>query len=717
MQQEQQPSRAVAEAAAVTPAQATADEQHQHQQPQPATSAARTTTARDHDEEQWALRYIYPTAGGRAHDPRNNSIPIVTQDANGPCSLVALSNILLLRGGSLTISPPDRPAVDFSYLSRSLAELFFTQERPRSEGEADDWQRTLTQALDILPTTRHGLDVNVDFRSPTAFHPPHSAQLALFRLFGIRLVHGWLPDPADRPTYEALVPSSRANLASDDSPGPSTSVEEEEWRLGSDYDAVIQRLVAAQDLAGSFADLNVNPEGRADEGPRNEITAEDALADQVGQTTLHDPVATPSSGSVVKAEFVAPAPAVALLVDPEAPAGSQAIPSESPAVASSSAERSTSASVNKQADPGPAISSLSEPTTAPPQSDPDTWTPTQKQMVQDALHIRAFLEANPTQLSVYGLFALASALRPGELCALFRNMHLSCLYRRREDEGGEARLDGGGGPLPNEHSAGPPHQARREQQHLSAPTPYLFTLVTDAILAREHPQIVWESLEDVHGSAGGFYDAQFRRVEIGEQERRTRRQAQDHDLQQRPDGAEASARTDGREDASGLLAHAHDVPEGFWDPVVPGTDEGAYESTASARRYPPHSMGGPDMGDADYALAYQLQQEEREAADRRAARRAAREREMERQQERSGSETHAPRYHSGGTYASEPGSGPVGPGSEGPGQSDSAAATALAGAHEDLGISAGGSGGGRKASGKKSAGKGGKGDKEKCIVM
>ncbi|KAK0518047.1 hypothetical protein OC842_007916, partial [Tilletia horrida] len=67
-------------------------------------------------------------------------------------------------------------------------------------------------------------------------------------------------------------------------------------------------------------------------------------------------------------------------------------------------------------------------------SPPETWTPAQRALVHSPLHIRSFLESHPTQLSVYGLFALAAALRPGKLYAFFKNTHLSCLYRRREEE-------------------------------------------------------------------------------------------------------------------------------------------------------------------------------------------------------------------------------------------------------------------------------------------
>lgn len=77
---------------------------------------------------------------------------------------------------------------------------------------------------------------------------------------------------------------------------------------------------------------------------------------------------------------------------------------------------------------------------------------------------------------------LAQSLQPGSLYALFRNSHLSVLYRRREDEAS-----------PN--------------------APRLFSLVTDSAFIVEDG-VVWESLEDVDGAASEFYDAKFQKASI-----------------------------------------------------------------------------------------------------------------------------------------------------------------------------------------------------------
>ncbi|WFD43235.1 hypothetical protein MPSI1_001894 [Malassezia psittaci] len=138
------------------------------------------------DETQWPLKEI--TWNGRA-------VKIIMQNDNGPCSLLALCNVLLLEQ-RLEITPADRPAVSYSYLSRKLTELLITQNANPVE---------LSSALRALPSLQQGLDVNIGFASPIDFAPDTAPDaLMLFRLARVALVHGWLPDPNDAPTTTAL---------------------------------------------------------------------------------------------------------------------------------------------------------------------------------------------------------------------------------------------------------------------------------------------------------------------------------------------------------------------------------------------------------------------------------------------------------------------------------------------------------------------------------
>ncbi|KAG8988501.1 hypothetical protein FRB93_004083 [Tulasnella sp. JGI-2019a] len=111
---------------------------------------------------------------------------------------------------------------------------------------------------------------------------------------------------------------------------------------------------------------------------------------------------------------------------------------------------------------------------ASPSSPTETihFTEQQQQVIRDAFIIRNFLDTNSSQLTYNGLFTLSNSLAPGNLYAFFRNSHLSVLLKTTSSE------------------------------------QPLYTLVTDSAFAREEA-VVWETLEDVDGSASMFVDATF----------------------------------------------------------------------------------------------------------------------------------------------------------------------------------------------------------------
>jgi ubiquitin carboxyl-terminal hydrolase MINDY-1/2 len=83
--------------------------------------------------------------------------------------------------------------------------------------------------------------------------------------------------------------------------------------------------------------------------------------------------------------------------------------------------------------------------------------------------VRTFIDNTQSQLTYHGLFTLASELEPNTLTALFRNSHLSVLFKSAES---------------------------------------LYTLVTDHVFVRE-PCVVWERLEDIDGGWTTFVDSEF----------------------------------------------------------------------------------------------------------------------------------------------------------------------------------------------------------------
>lgn len=95
-------------------------------------------------------------------------------------------------------------------------------------------------------------------------------------------------------------------------------------------------------------------------------------------------------------------------------------------------------------------------------------------MVLTAVVAQAFLESTKSQLTYHGLFQLAAQTEPGSLVALFRNSHLSVLYKPEGDH------------------------------------PAIYSLVTDYVFLNE-PSVVWERMEDVDGGWSTFVDSDFTR--------------------------------------------------------------------------------------------------------------------------------------------------------------------------------------------------------------
>ncbi|CAO1635253.1 unnamed protein product [Parajaminaea phylloscopi] len=167
---------------------------------------------------------------------RGRDRKIVMQNDNGPCSLLALANILLLRG-DVELQPPDRPLVTYDYLASLIAEYLLTRPPPAGAasgssagalGSGNDDGGALSRALSLLPQTQHGLNLNPSFLSNNSFVGQDGSQhLELFDLLGVELYHGFIPDASSGPSYELLT------------------------RAGS-YDAALDQVVKGDEVAARF---------------------------------------------------------------------------------------------------------------------------------------------------------------------------------------------------------------------------------------------------------------------------------------------------------------------------------------------------------------------------------------------------------------------------------------------------------------------------------
>ncbi|RKP10037.1 hypothetical protein THASP1DRAFT_28187 [Thamnocephalis sphaerospora] len=173
--------------------------------PQSAADAARTGE-RSANEYQLKSVEWWDVAIGQ-----HRRLRVITQNENGPCPLLAICNVLLLRG-DIEILPVDRPVVTTAYLLELLGDrlLRMLSDAPRtastcqasSRKSLEQHEGAVNVALRMLPGLQHGLDVDPKFSSPRGF--VQNDGLSVFQAFGIELVHGWCVDPQDEGAWEVL---------------------------------------------------------------------------------------------------------------------------------------------------------------------------------------------------------------------------------------------------------------------------------------------------------------------------------------------------------------------------------------------------------------------------------------------------------------------------------------------------------------------------------
>lgn len=172
------------------------------------------------------------------------------QAKNGPCSLIALCNVLILRD-DMAILPSDRKSVSYEYLAQLIADYLVSRTSDDAAIEG------LSAALSKLPELQEGMNINSVWTSSSSFKQlGEGGELKLFHLCGVELVHGWLADPSS-PEYEALI-----------------KVE--------DYDGALNKVVAADSLThGKLVESDQpsqpQPQATLDLTEEQQVLVKDAL--------------------------------------------------------------------------------------------------------------------------------------------------------------------------------------------------------------------------------------------------------------------------------------------------------------------------------------------------------------------------------------------------------------------------------------------------------
>ncbi|PIN02581.1 hypothetical protein CDL12_24904 [Handroanthus impetiginosus] len=129
--------------------------------------------------------------------------PIILQNDNGPCPLLAICNVLSLKN-SLNLSP-DIPEVSQEKLLSLVAERLIDSNinvDNKDAGYVENQQQNISDAIDLLPRLATGIDVNIKFRRIDDFE--FTPECAIFDLLDIPLYHGWIVDPQDHETADAI---------------------------------------------------------------------------------------------------------------------------------------------------------------------------------------------------------------------------------------------------------------------------------------------------------------------------------------------------------------------------------------------------------------------------------------------------------------------------------------------------------------------------------
>ncbi|KAL3743141.1 hypothetical protein ACJRO7_018439 [Eucalyptus globulus] len=137
---------------------------------------------------------------------------IILQDKNGPCSLLAICNCLILRGmGGLD---QNRDEFSLNELLNSVANALIDSnsniENEDAGYEEYHGQETV-DPFELLPALATGLYVNIKFHSVKDF--VRTPELEIFRRLCIPLYHGCIVNPQDHDTAIAIGSKSYDELA------------------------------------------------------------------------------------------------------------------------------------------------------------------------------------------------------------------------------------------------------------------------------------------------------------------------------------------------------------------------------------------------------------------------------------------------------------------------------------------------------------------------
>ncbi|KAI1476518.1 hypothetical protein F4774DRAFT_235539 [Daldinia eschscholtzii] len=184
--------------------------------PQPPRRQSPSTASKSETYQIKNITWFDATA---AKNPRRS--PILVQNANGPCPLVALVNALTLTtpanqtSSNLVETLRSREQISLNFLLEAIIDELMTHRHTNPDVSLPD----MTELYNFLQGLHTGMNVNPRFIPDPESSPLHNQNptqsdlipgtfentrdMKLYSTFSIPLIHGWLP-PRDDPVYDSL---------------------------------------------------------------------------------------------------------------------------------------------------------------------------------------------------------------------------------------------------------------------------------------------------------------------------------------------------------------------------------------------------------------------------------------------------------------------------------------------------------------------------------
>eukprot|EP00945_MAST-04E_sp_MAST-4E-sp1_P000205 g205.t1 len=335
------------------------------------------------------------------------TVPILCQNQNGPCPLLAICNVLLLRGHIQVPAGFDRITIE------DVIQLIANRIIESNTGDQSnvDLRKNIDDVMSLLPRLQNGLDVNVRYRHSKDYE--FTQEIAIFDILGINLVHGWLYDPANTAAKNALGAKSYNELVekiinfdsaksdylkkkqegsksdegskgdgADEEGGAGAKVGEEGSKCGPEAEGKI----------GEGAERGADRSGKEEEACTGTVGLREKVAD-VDQALPCAKTEDGETAQETEKEDLDPELMQALLLSREA------------SMLETWKEEKITVEIN-----GGEVRLA--------------------QLAEDANTIQEFFKTTASQLTVHGLVKLHEEVRPRELCVFFRNNHFSTLFKK-----------------------------------------------------------------------------------------------------------------------------------------------------------------------------------------------------------------------------------------------------------------------------------------------